>query len=351
LTHPTPSTTQIPPASSSAGQHRIAIIGCGAVVEAYHLPASIFAPRLSIEVLVDRDERRAKALAAAYGIPRVSDNHRTIIGDVDAAIIALPHSLNARVAGELLGEGISVLVEKPMAVSAAQAQELLSASDVRGASLRVGYTRRCGYGVEFVRRALRENLLGTITGFSVEDGYPFNWRSAAQEFRFEKYSGGGLLMDIGCHVFDMLIYWFGPLFVRSSFDDAIGGVEVNAIVELETQNGIPGTVELSWERVLRNSAIIEGTAGRLEIEWYKNNAALYFSGNALRGSVGPGRSDMPLQTFDMMFVEQLKRWTSVLDGGSEECSLADGREGMEVLSLVENCRRLGGVLQLPWMAV
>jgi predicted dehydrogenase len=60
--------------------------------------------------------------------------------------------------------------------------------------------------VEFARRALRENLLGTITGFSVEDGYPFNWKSAAREFRLRKDSGGGVLMDIGCHVFDMLIY-------------------------------------------------------------------------------------------------------------------------------------------------
>ena len=205
-----PSTTQNPLTSSSAGQHRIAIIGCGAVVEAFHLPASIFAPRLSIEVLVDRDERRAKALAAAYGIPRVSDNHRTIIGDVDAAIIALPHSLNARVARELLGEGISVLVEKPMAVSAAEAQELLSASDVRGASLRVGYTRRCGYGVEFGDARSGKIFSAQLQGSQWKMDIHLIGDPPRRSFGFEKCRGGGLLMDIGCHVFDMLIYWFGP---------------------------------------------------------------------------------------------------------------------------------------------
>jgi NAD-dependent oxidoreductase involved in siderophore biosynthesis len=128
------STTQIPATSSSVGPHRVAIIGCGAVVERYHLPASKLVPRLSIEVLVDRDERRAAALAAAYGVPRVSHDYRTIVGDVDAAIIALPHSLNARVAREMLGERISVLVEKPMAVGAAEAQEVLSASEAGGFS-------------------------------------------------------------------------------------------------------------------------------------------------------------------------------------------------------------------------
>jgi predicted dehydrogenase len=81
------------------------------VVKRYHLPASKLAPELSIKVLVDRDEGRAAALAAAYGVPRVSDDYRTILGDVDAAIVALPHRLNARVATELLRNGISVLVE------------------------------------------------------------------------------------------------------------------------------------------------------------------------------------------------------------------------------------------------
>jgi hypothetical protein len=130
----------------------------------------------------------------------------------------------------------------------------------------------------------------------------------------------------------------------------MGGVEINALAELETQNGIRGTVELSWERVLRNTAIIEGTAGRLEIEWYGNDAAAYIGGSVLRGTVAPDGTDTPLQTFDMMFIEQLRQWAKVLDGSAKECSLARGREAIEVLSLVENCR-LGGVLQLPWMVI
>jgi predicted dehydrogenase len=107
-----------------------------------------------------------------------------IVGEVHAAIVALTHSLNARVARELLGEGISVLVEKPMAVSAAEAREVLSASEARGP--RVGYTRRFGYGTEFARRAIGEDLLGTITRFSVEDGYPFKLELRGAGVSFKK---------------------------------------------------------------------------------------------------------------------------------------------------------------------
>jgi len=328
------------------------VIGCGAVVERFHLPASTFVLELSVDILVDREPRRAATLATLYRVPQVASDFREIIGKVDAAIVALPHDLNASVSCELLNEGISVLVEKPMALNAAEAEHLLSATKHRKASLSVGYTRRCGYGVQFIRRALQENLLGTITGFSVEDGYPFNWKSAAGEFRLDKTRGGGVLLDIGCHVFDMVRFWFGELIVDSALHDSLGGVEINAFAHLETQLGIRGTVELSWERVLRNSAVIEGTAGRLEVESYSNSATAYLSGSTLRGTVTPeGSNHQLVQTFDMMFVEQLREWVKVLHGKSEGSILASGRDAALVLKLVEACRSHGRIWEPPWSSM
>src|SRR5690349_14341563 len=104
---------------------KIGIVGCGAVVERFHLPASIFIPEMSVEALVDRDETRAKRLADVYGVPRVYADYKDIIGRVDAAIIALPHNMNAFVSKEFLTKDVPVLVEKPLAVTAEQAQGLL----------------------------------------------------------------------------------------------------------------------------------------------------------------------------------------------------------------------------------
>ena len=325
------------------------MVGCGSVVEQFHLPASTFVPELSIEILVDRDQKRAATLAASYLVPHVATDFREIIGKVDAAIIALPHSLNAGVSCELLDAGISILVEKPMALTAAEAENLLSASKDRKASLNVGYTRRCGYGVQFIRQALRENLLGTITTFAVEDGYPFNWKSAGTEFRLDKNAGGGVLMDLGCHVFDMLMFWFGELTLNSALHDGQGGVEINALVHLETQLGVRGTVELSWERFLRNSAVLEGTAGRLEVEWYTNAAIGYISGNIFRGTITPERSDTLEQPFRMMFVEQLREWVKILRDTPKGDMLATGKNALNVLKLVEACRTHGTIFQPLWV--
>jgi len=338
----------LPISSTSDVPVRIAIVGCGSVVERFHLPASTFVPELSVEFLVDRELRRATTLAALYHVPNVAADFREIIGKVDAAIIALPHNLNAEVSRELLNSGISVLVEKPMAFNIAEGQHLLAATKHSRALLNVGYTRRFGYGVQFIRRALRENLIGRITGFSVEDGYPFDWKSAASEFRLDKIGGGGVLLDLGSHVLDMVMFWFGALTVQSALHDSLGGVEVNAFAQLQTPLGVRGTVELSWERLLRNSAIIEGTTGRLEVEWYSNPATAYLSGSMLRGTVAPEGSNQLVQTFDTMFVEQLREWVRVIRGRSAASVLATGGDAAIVLELVEACRSQGKIWQPPW---
>jgi predicted dehydrogenase len=338
----------LPISSTSDVPLRIAIVGCGSVVERFHLPASTSVPELSIEFLVDREQRRAATLAASYRVPNVATDFREIVGQVDAAIVALPHNLNAEVSRELLNRGVSVLVEKPMAFNAAEGAHLLTAAKHSKALLNVGYTRRFGYGVQFIRRALRENLLGRITSFSVEDGYPFDWKSAGSEFRLEKSGGGGVLLDLGCHVLDMVIFWFGAVTVHSALHDSLGGIEINAFAQLETPLGLRGTVELSWERLLRNSAIIEGTAGRLEVEWYSNSATAYLSGGTLRGTVVPEGSNQLVQTFDKMFVEQLREWVRVLRGKSKGDVLATGTDAALVLELVEACRSQGKNWLPPW---
>ena len=327
---------------------RIGIVGCGAVVERFHLPASTFVPEISIESLVDRDQRRAERLASIYGVRNILADYHEIIGKVDAAIVALPHNLNARVSQELLTSGIPILVEKPLAVTAEEAESLVSAGKRAKTSLTVGYTRRCGYGVGFIRRALRQKVIGTITGFSVEDGYPFDWQPAGAEFRLDKAGGGGVLLDVGCHVLDMILFWFGGATIVSAMHDSFGGIEVNAFSTLETAEGVRGTVELSWERSLRNSAIIEGTTGRLEVEWYRNLARAYLSGSVIRGTITPEGCNHEAQDFNMMFVKQLREWIRTLRGESQENVLATGADAMSVLELVETWRDHGEGWQPQW---
>src|SRR5262245_706849 len=106
----------------------IAVIGCGAVAERVHLPALARSPSNTVTVLVDSSEQRAKTLARQYGVATTAANYQNIVGLAEAAIIGVPHDLHATIACDLLDAGIHVLVEKPMALSPADARRMVDAS-------------------------------------------------------------------------------------------------------------------------------------------------------------------------------------------------------------------------------
>jgi predicted dehydrogenase len=147
---------------------------------------------------------------------------------------------------------------------------------------------------------------------------------------------------------DMILFWFGRATIVSATHDSFGGIEVNAFATLETAEGFRGTVELSWERSLRNSAIIEGTTGRLEVEWYRNWARAFLGGSVIRGTITPEECRHEAQDFDMMFVRQLREWIRILRGESRENVLATGADATSVLELVEAWRDHGHAWEPRW---
>lgn len=335
----------------SGRQLRLAIIGCGSAAERLHGPAlrgySGFIPT----VMVDHQPLRAELLASFFPGAVVESDYKQLAGRVDAAIVSLPSHLNATVATALLKMGVSVLVEKPAALTIGAAQALAAAEIASKASLTVGFIRRESVGVRMAKAVLDSGLLGTIRGFSIEDGYLFDW-SAVNEFRFDKACGGGILLDIGTHVLDTAAYWFGDVRITRYSDDNVGGVETNALIELETDTGVIGTVELSWNRVLRNSARIIGTNGTLEVEWYSNHAMLSLSGGTFRFE-GVINSDPCLaggaESFAAMFLAQLQRWHCLLlTDKLAPRTMAGAADALLNVELITRCGEIRTELDMPW---
>ncbi|MFN2445975.1 MAG: Gfo/Idh/MocA family protein, partial [Vicinamibacterales bacterium] len=106
---------------------KIGIIGCGAATEKLHLPA-LATLRLTPHLLVDPNLQRAQQLAEKFNVARVAETYESSIDGIDAAIIAVPHHLHARVSSDLLRRGIHVLVEKPLAPTEAECREVVEAA-------------------------------------------------------------------------------------------------------------------------------------------------------------------------------------------------------------------------------
>src|SRR6266513_3544350 len=240
----------------------VAVIGCGAIARAAHVPALAKHPEVRNRlVLVDRDLDRANALAREFGIARTAADYRDVLPSVQGAVIALPHHLHFPVALDCLSAGVHVLCEKPLAGSAAEAAQLVAASEQAGVALAVNQARRLFPPSEAAHRLVHEGAIGTLRFIGYYDGAKYDWPTASG-FAFGLQGGGkGVLLDIGAHVLDLICWWLGhqPR-VTDYVDDSFGGSEAAAKVAF-TDGTARGEVHLSWLAKLQNGFRIEGDTG------------------------------------------------------------------------------------------
>jgi predicted dehydrogenase/nucleoside-diphosphate-sugar epimerase len=256
--------------TSRQGLLRIAVVGCGAVAQQFHLPVLAGHEGVQLSALIDRDVSRAGRVASQYGIKTVAADAESLNADnSDGVIIATPPSFHASAAIDFLSRGINVFVEKPMALNLADAQAMVQAADESEAVLAVGVFRRLLPCARLLRAALEQELLGKPLRFDVADGAIYGWSAVTLGNMRRELSGGGVLIDMGSHTLDRLLYLFpGTAELLEYSDNALGGIESDCLVRLRLEhkgNPIDGRVELSRTRNLHNKLRVECERGTLEL--------------------------------------------------------------------------------------
>jgi predicted dehydrogenase len=314
---------------------RVAVIGCGAVSEQCHLPALL--PRVGRDGiwLVDPDAGRRARLAKRFGrAAQTAATPAEIAGSVDAAIVAVPNDLHAAVAGELLDAGLPVLCEKPLARTLAEAEALARRDGV----LVAAHVRRHFPSVALVAEVLAAGELGAPLRFDLEEGSPFGWSSASAYWLDRRRAGGGVLVDIGSHVLDLVRHWLGELRIERYADDAHGGVEANARVELSA-GGIDGTVELSRTRALRGTIRITCERGVLE-------APTGHSGDVRAGERVVAVPPTTDGGYGDAFGAQIDDFLRAAGGAEPTVPAADG---VAAIRAIDGCYALREPLPEPWV--
>lgn len=330
---------------------RIGIIGCGAVTEWRHLPA-LAALHIAPALLVDTNVARARDFAKTFGARHVSDRYEPWAEEMDAAIVALPHHLHAPVSGDLLRRGIHVLVEKPMAVTSAEADAMVREAAGAGATLSVGLMRRFLNVNRWVKAVMDAGVLGTVESFRFEEGSVYGWPVASGFFFQKATSGGGVLADTGAHTLDLLLWWLGGVEVLEYADDSYGGVEADCRIRLRLPGGAGGTVELSRTRKLGQKAMLQGSRGWIEVSLDERRLnSVTASNRSLLAATGGGlRGDrLPAQVFQDLFVAQIEDWIEAIRG--EKPPAVPGSEGARSVALIETCYGRRQLLSHPWVRV
>jgi predicted dehydrogenase len=321
----------------------VGLIGCGAIADAFHLPGlrKVIGPDWD-PVLVDPDLDRARSLAEKHGVRRTASSHRDVLDDLDGAIIASPHSTHVPIALELVEAGIPVLCEKPLGTNVAEVERLRDFALERGVTVAVNQTRRFIPAAREVGRIVASGELGSPLEMEIREGDRFGWPAATPSMFGARSGGRGLLLDIGAHVLDLAVDWFGTeLEVRDYRDDSFGGSEASVEVHLEGEQ-VSVRVRLSWLAKQRNEYVLRGPEGTARWNVYDLDTV------SVEGPDGRARKrklEAPGSFADLAPPVLEDFFSAVADGGAPAAGPDDVLPSMR---LIEECYRRRTRFEMPW---
>ncbi len=202
-------------ASSATPDLRVGLIGYGLAGSAFHAPLIAATDGLVLDTVVTANPDRQAQVARERG-----EDVRTVAtaeelfdraGALDLVVVASPNKTHVALAEQALNAGLAVVVDKPLASTAAEADRLADLAEQRGLLLSPFQNRRWDNDFRTVRSLIAEGALGDVQRFEsrFERWRPQlkgGWRESGDPLEV-----GGLLYDLGSHLVDQALALFGPV--------------------------------------------------------------------------------------------------------------------------------------------
>ena len=188
---------------------KVGIIGTGGISNAHMGGYKAMSDTVEVVAACDIDEAKLKRYAERYNIPHIYTDYNEMMAkeDLDCVSVTTWNAAHKGATIAALRGGANVLCEKPMAMNAAEAEEMLAVSKETGKLLQIGFVRRFGGDADTIRKLTKAGTMGDIyyakATYLRRNGCPGGW------FGDKAYSGGGPLIDLGVHVIDLSRYLAG----------------------------------------------------------------------------------------------------------------------------------------------
>lgn len=256
-------------------EFRIGLLGLGAIAQVVHLPVLHGMPGVKLAGVCDVDRSKASALASRFGIERVYRNDDEVFADesLDGLVICTPSYLHQKQAIASLESGKHVLVEKPLALNAADAQSVVDVAERTGKVIMVAMNNRYRPDIQALKPFAINGELGNV--FLVRGAWlNKKMRIVRPTWRHRKETaGGGALMDLGVQTLDLALWFVDFPAAQSVMCHTHPGegmeVEDSAAVIVRLQNGNAVSLSLSWSLVAdrdRHYMRLLGTRGSGSIQ-------------------------------------------------------------------------------------
>jgi UDP-N-acetylglucosamine 3-dehydrogenase len=255
-------------------------------------------PGVALKAVCDADRGLAERTAARFQAGNAFTDVDALLaaGGLDAAVVAVPTIEHRAVARKCMDKGVDVLVEKPMASTGEECDEIITEASRHGRLVMVGHIERFNPVLLKLREFLDDGFLGNVYYVETTRAGPFPKRLYG--------SKDGVVIDLAVHDLDLIAHLFGPL--RQLYANLIltpgGRQDIHARVLLKTKGGIVGTAQFSWispkrERsisVFGDKGILIGNLNDQELWYYENGdvdidySDNYYQ-NVLMGRVSEGK--------------------------------------------------------------
>ncbi|MDO8588071.1 MAG: Gfo/Idh/MocA family oxidoreductase [Armatimonadota bacterium] len=189
---------------------KLGFIGTGSICQECHLPHYAAMPDVEIYAICDIKPDVAKAVAEQYGVKRVFTDYNEMLrlDEVDVVDVCTPNDVHSPAGVAALDAGKHVLVEKPVARTAAEAQALVDAARTSGKKLQVAHCIRFQPGNQALKSFVEAGEMGDIY-YARAQAIRRRGIPAWGVFIDKEKQGGGPLVDIGVHALDTTLWLMG----------------------------------------------------------------------------------------------------------------------------------------------
>jgi len=300
---------------------------------------------------------RASMLADDYGVPALATDDALSGPDVDAVIIATPHSTHVPLATAAARAGKHIYIEKPLARNVDECNEILEACDRAGVTLTVNTVTRFRPSPMAAKRALDDGRIGTLRMLRVLSsavGYDPDYKSWTSD-----PAEGGIWLDWGCHGCDAIRWFVGssPTAVFATVADYSGGPSLgrSAMVQFTFSSGVGVQLLMSFEMPppglgSASQWTLIGSAGIIELDGYAK---------ARLGNEDGWLELSDQKPFDFInepvaphliagFAAQVQDFVDAIsEGRSPTVTGLDGRASVEMVEAARRSALLGRSVDLP----
>jgi predicted dehydrogenase len=248
---------------------RWGIIGCAGIAKRAVIPGIQQSETGEVSAIASRGLEKAKQTAEELNIPTAYGSYEELLADpnIDGVYIPLPNHLHKEWAIRAAEAGKHVLCEKPLAINASEAEEMVEACEKAGVVFAEAFMYRYHPRYTMIQDIIKSGEIGELRG--IHGNFTFNNSKDMGNVRYKQEWGGGSLYDVGVYPISaarmLLDQEPQAATVHALFSEEHDNVDMMASGILEFDKGVALTFDCGMWAAFRNHLEILGTEGRIEV--------------------------------------------------------------------------------------